>query len=1457
MSEVFIKISHLNEVKKILFRFEEGESLSFEILTHQSRQSFPSLSDEEFIFSFVDEDKDVISCSKDEDVRESLRIMMSQKRTPKFSVVVVSSNSSLLARAIDFTESAAEIVGDVGENLLQKMSSTIQSVEESADDLTDFASATSPVLSFFRGDNFSWEKYSSLMKAAALDDLQQVEFIVESASPAAALEMMNERMGSNESSALMMAAQANNIRVLEYLLSKGANVNLVNDIGNTALIIAAEEGHIRCAKALVKAQADVNIQNRYGQTALILATENGHFSILRWLTTIDPQQLTVVNKYGKNALLVGCEFGKDEIVKWLVERPEVNINLCTPRGYSALMYACSGGSDEHENCVDHLLRKNADVHHVSNNVEGVASGDGDTPLLWSVVGQRPSVTKKILAAGADSHIVNNGATAHNNFSALTKAAHGGLFEIVKVLVEHRSPISDEEFEVEMEEALIQSITGAVNSSNMQSENQGHLDVYNYLLKQTSLSEEKKETILADNFLPFVLNAETDDSLFEIYMNAPHLKSLQAFLQQSGVYSKWLCFESFTYLLPRFPRPSEAIRHHLPLFFAGLLEDCDSSDPFILNELVKLASAIDVAAAEYPLERIELTSQFKKIEQMINAFLETEAMHKSDTVKSVLCCHANESKLKNELVSKAEAFLKGPLHDSLETGIETIFHSTSVSTYVDDVFWGILRIGEHRTWFPHHVPFLPKFYFSEEAWKLRYLKSNLLYARYCPASMFFFEGVGRLLLLILAVYISVHLYNTSPYDYDQDMSGVEINMWEYVLVAFEFSVVVCEWGQLCGNEIIVPKIRNIRNYAKDIWNSMDIGAAICITIWAVLRFSITRSTVVQTDSNNFRASLGVSLGFLTFGFLRYLSIYEPLGKLVLMATQMGASLWSVTVVWVVCVFGLCVMLMSLFQNEFRYNSPWMAFSTVFAFIFGNYDFAYISSQDPLFSIGAAIMLIAIVMCGLILINLVIARMSATHAEVEARSFEKWQFTKAKTVQQYLLLEERRPDSMLPPPLNLFPVIFTPLHYFWILTSTRTRHSDRSGFLSISGTVSDITIGIIMAFIAPVFELIFYLRALSRRRESLSLANNAPAGPHKDVDFTSSKTNLSLSSFDEFTHRHQVKLVKAHVVESPALLSKKSAQLPSKTTSFPPWAIVIEALCAVLFFPVIYVFYVCSLVIEALLIRTYVLRHSPDRKNKKIQKLSWKNDSFFTSSTVRIKLTERIYKEASACLAAEPDSAVVVVKFLRAELTHCTSKSCPVVKVRVGDMEGQTGTPTYLGKRPVWTRTQSMVSFPIAGLNLDEEDLFSIVVVDKNPFTHEESKVATLTNTGDMFQRLVANKRFEDTIQLDGSGGKISCTIKVKFLDPSKKKSLKSPSRQSSPVKLAQLSRLTTAKVSPESASVGLVPAFSSINRFFAMNSIASLDDVSEGGGWDSIEISHPTLFTKGEREAIFRSYFKLE
>nr|CDS29397.1 ankyrin repeat protein [Hymenolepis microstoma] len=65
---------------------------------------------------------------------------------------------------------------------------------------------------------------------------------------------------------------------LNYLLERGANVNVETINGETALSVAAEKGNVECVELLLQHDAFINVVNKDGETPLMLACRSEYGS---------------------------------------------------------------------------------------------------------------------------------------------------------------------------------------------------------------------------------------------------------------------------------------------------------------------------------------------------------------------------------------------------------------------------------------------------------------------------------------------------------------------------------------------------------------------------------------------------------------------------------------------------------------------------------------------------------------------------------------------------------------------------------------------------------------------------------------------------------------------------------------------------------------------------------------------------------------------------------------------------------------------------------------------------------------------------------------------------------------------------------------------------------------------------------------------------------------------------
>ncbi len=76
---------------------------------------------------------------------------------------------------------------------------------------------------------------------------------------------------------ILIASKNGHTEVVQFLLSRGANVNIQNAMGMTDLLWASVQGHTKIVQLLIgQPFVDLNIKNHNGSSPLFKASENGH-----------------------------------------------------------------------------------------------------------------------------------------------------------------------------------------------------------------------------------------------------------------------------------------------------------------------------------------------------------------------------------------------------------------------------------------------------------------------------------------------------------------------------------------------------------------------------------------------------------------------------------------------------------------------------------------------------------------------------------------------------------------------------------------------------------------------------------------------------------------------------------------------------------------------------------------------------------------------------------------------------------------------------------------------------------------------------------------------------------------------------------------------------------------------------------------------------------------------------
>lgn len=126
--------------------------------------------------------------------------------------------------------------------------------------------------------------------------------------------------------------------VIDYLLSKGADVNARSDNGVTPVMSASISGRLKVIKKLVEAGADVNMETTaHGDTALLFSVEKNHWKVARFLIK-QGAKVDAQNNYGISPLIKASGSGAVDTIKVLLAN-KADVNLKDAEGRTALMHA--------------------------------------------------------------------------------------------------------------------------------------------------------------------------------------------------------------------------------------------------------------------------------------------------------------------------------------------------------------------------------------------------------------------------------------------------------------------------------------------------------------------------------------------------------------------------------------------------------------------------------------------------------------------------------------------------------------------------------------------------------------------------------------------------------------------------------------------------------------------------------------------------------------------------------------------------------------------------------------------------------------------------------------------------------------------------------------------------------------------------------------------------------------
>ncbi|XP_048258038.1 ankyrin repeat domain-containing protein 50-like [Haliotis rufescens] len=180
--------------------------------------------------------------------------------------------------------------------------------------------------------------------------------------------------GSGSWTPVMRAAWGEHRDVVDLLVSKGADVSLVDEDGDNILHFACSEGHLETVEFVLSLNV-VDIDSRGGGswTPVMRATYRGHRDVVELLVS-KGADVSLVDGDGNNILHLACSEGHLETVEFVLSLNVVDINS---RGRWSLTPVMRAARNGHTDVLELLVSKGADVSLVDE--------DGYNILHWACI----------------------------------------------------------------------------------------------------------------------------------------------------------------------------------------------------------------------------------------------------------------------------------------------------------------------------------------------------------------------------------------------------------------------------------------------------------------------------------------------------------------------------------------------------------------------------------------------------------------------------------------------------------------------------------------------------------------------------------------------------------------------------------------------------------------------------------------------------------------------------------------------------------------------------------------------------------------------------------------------------------------------------------------------------------------------------------------------------------------
>ncbi|KAJ4265303.1 hypothetical protein NW762_004588 [Fusarium torreyae] len=270
-----------------------------------------------------------------------------------------------------------------------------------------------------------WHAVTERSKEYSKYDLLHLPTLIELPIQPHSMEMLLEygadleSINQNGQTLLQYAAATGDHITAQMVLDAGARIDSADAKSQTPLLMAAKNGHELAVRRLLEKSARVNIADNDGRTPLSWASENGHEAIVHLFLTCWADT-KLADKLGWTPLRYAIQQRHDSVIDLLVTKGEITwVDLDQSSILQHAIATCR------KSTLSLLLERGADID--------AKDKQGQTVLLWAVRKKRQDIVRLLLESPANIECEDC-----NRQTPLSWSARKGYGDITQLLLDNHA-----------------------------------------------------------------------------------------------------------------------------------------------------------------------------------------------------------------------------------------------------------------------------------------------------------------------------------------------------------------------------------------------------------------------------------------------------------------------------------------------------------------------------------------------------------------------------------------------------------------------------------------------------------------------------------------------------------------------------------------------------------------------------------------------------------------------------------------------------------------------------------------------------------------------------------------------------------------------------------------------------------------------------------------------------------